>query len=195
MRPSLKFSRARRSPLATVTGNEQSAVRRLAQARSALQAEQAKLEADERMFQMADGAGNVQVASATSAGPDPSATSLAINGPQGFAVALLQALGDPVTSQNTLAIEAWYQREGGAWNSPARYNPLNTSMRMPGSHAISRCGGDGAGPGGVREHHGIVDDVTRLHGPVVAQIALVHLPRGLRPLLGEQVGGSLDVAR
>jgi len=177
VRPSLKFSRARRSPLATVTANEQSAVRRLAQARSALQAEQAKLEADERMFQMADGAGNVQVASATSAGPDPSATSLAINGPQGFAVALLQALGDPVTSQNTLAIEAWYQREGGAWNSPARYNPLNTSMRMPGSHAIN-----GAG----------VQSYTSWSEGLTATVATLNSPSYRRILAALSAGNSVQ---
>jgi hypothetical protein len=128
--------------LGTVTGNEQDAVHRLDRTRSALQAEQARLEADERFFQAADaGAANLQVASAASATPDPSASSpLDINGPPDFAIALLKTLGDPLTIQNTQAIVTWCQREGGAWNSPAHFNPLNTSMRMPGSHGIN---GDG----------------------------------------------------
>jgi hypothetical protein len=63
-------------------------------------------------------------------------SSLAINGPQDFAVALLKTLGDPVTAPNTQAIVAWCQREGGAWHSPSHFNPLNTSLKMPGSHAI-----------------------------------------------------------
>jgi hypothetical protein len=128
--------------LGTVTGNEQDAVRRLGRSRSDLQAEQARLQADERFFQGADaGAGNVQVASAASATPSASATSpLDINGPPDFAVALLNTLGDPVTNSNTQAIVAWCQREGGAWNSPAHFNPLNTSLKMPGSHGINGAG-------------------------------------------------------
>jgi hypothetical protein len=127
--------------LSTVTSNEQSSLRRLDRARSALRAEQARLENDEQLAAAAEGgAANTQGAIATSANPDPSATSFAINGPQDFAVALLRTLGDPVTSQNTQAIVAWCQREGGGWGNVARFNPLNTSMRMPGSHAIN---GDG----------------------------------------------------
>jgi hypothetical protein len=127
--------------LGSVTRNEQDAVRRLDRTRSALQAEQARLEADEQIFQVAQGGGaNVQAAAA-SAILDPSATSpLAIKGPPDFAVALVKTLGDPLTAQNIQAIVAWCQREGGAWNSPAHFNPLNTSLKMPGSHAIN---GDG----------------------------------------------------
>src|SRR5205814_680714 len=62
------------------------------------------------------------------------------NTPQDFAVALLRTLGDPISLQNTTSIVAWYQREGGAWNSPAKFNPLNTSMQMPGSHRINGAG-------------------------------------------------------
>ena len=90
---------------------------------------------------MADGGANVQVASAASANLDPSAiSSLAISGPPDFAVALLKTLGDPLTPQNIQALVAWCQHEGGAWNSPAHFNPFNTSLKMPGSHAIN---GDG----------------------------------------------------
>src|SRR5205807_1323161 len=84
--------------LASVTQNERDAVHRLEGARSALQAEQAKLEADERIFQLAQGGpGGAQTASAASAILDPSATALAFNGPPDFAVALLKTLGDPLT--------------------------------------------------------------------------------------------------
>jgi hypothetical protein len=63
-----------------------------------------------------------------------------INTPHDFAVALSEMLGDPVTSQNTGAIVSWAQAEGGAWNSPAKYNPLNTTKRMPGSYSINGAG-------------------------------------------------------
>jgi hypothetical protein len=128
--------------LATVTSNEQETARRLDRTRSDLRAEQARLESDKQLAAAAEaGTTNGQGAIATAASPDPSATaSMAINGPGDFAVALLKTLGDPVTPQNIQAIVAWHQREGGAWNSPSHFNPLNTSMKMPGSHAIN---GDG----------------------------------------------------
>ncbi|HEX6476863.1 MAG TPA: hypothetical protein VF005_06280 [Acidimicrobiales bacterium] len=65
---------------------------------------------------------------------------MVINTSHDFAVALLETLGDPVTSQNTGAIVSWAQAEGGAWNSPAKYNPLNTTRRMPGSYSINGAG-------------------------------------------------------
>ena len=40
----------------------------------------------------------------------------------------------------------------------------------------------------VGEHHGVVVDAAQLQGPVVAEVALVHLPRELRALLREPVG-------
>jgi len=129
-----------REYLATVTNNEQDALRRLDQARSALRAEQARLEADEQAGQSLVAQALAPGAIAASAGPDQSTGSLAINGPPDFAVALLKTLGAPVTMQNIAAIVAWCQREGGGWGNVARFNPLNTSMRMPGSHAIN---GDG----------------------------------------------------
>jgi hypothetical protein len=63
-----------------------------------------------------------------------------INTPQDFALALLNALGDPLTGQNTEAIVSWEQKEGGAWNSPAQYNPLNTTRPMAGSYSINGVG-------------------------------------------------------
>jgi hypothetical protein len=65
---------------------------------------------------------------------------MVINTSHDFAVAVLEMLGDQVTSQNTGAIVSWAQAEGGAWNSPAAYNPLNTTKRMPGSHSINGAG-------------------------------------------------------
>jgi hypothetical protein len=65
---------------------------------------------------------------------------MVINTSHDFAVALLETLGDPLTSQNTGAIVSWEKAEGGAWNSPAKYNPLNTTRRMPGSYSINGAG-------------------------------------------------------
>jgi hypothetical protein len=65
---------------------------------------------------------------------------MVINTSHDFAVAVLEMLGDTVTSQNTGAIVSWAQAEGGAWNSPAKYNPLNTTKSMPGSHSINGAG-------------------------------------------------------
>jgi hypothetical protein len=79
--------------------------------------------------------------STTAAAPAPTTTTspaqMVINTSHDFAVALLETLGDPVTPQNTLAIVSWAQAEGGAWNGPAKYNPLNTTRRMPGSYSIN----------------------------------------------------------
>jgi hypothetical protein len=165
--------------LATVTGNERDAVHRLDRARTALQDEQARLEADERVFQLAAGGGtNLQAASAASATLDPSAmSSLAINGPPDFAIALLKTLGDPVTAQNTQAIVAWCQREGGAWNSPAHFNPLNTSLKMPGSHAIN---GDG------------VQSYTSWSEGLTATVATLNSPSYRRILAALSAGNSVQ---
>ncbi len=131
-----------REYLTTVTSNEQETLRRLDRARSALRAEQARLEADEQTAEsLVAQALGPPGAIAASAGPDQSTPSpLAINGPPDFAVALLRTLGAPVTLPNVAAIVAWCQREGGGWGNVAQFNPLNTSMKMPGSHAIN---GDG----------------------------------------------------
>lgn len=56
-----------------------------------------------------------------------------------FAVALLKELGYPETWRNKVALVSWMAAEGGpsvdgSWNPPqARFNPLNTTLRMPGS--------------------------------------------------------------
>jgi hypothetical protein len=82
--------------------------------------------------------------STTTPAPAPTTTTspaqMVINTSHDFAVALLETLGDPVSSQNTGVIVSWVRAEGGAWNSPAKYNPLNTTRRMPGSYSINGAG-------------------------------------------------------
>jgi murein DD-endopeptidase MepM/ murein hydrolase activator NlpD len=57
-----------------------------------------------------------------------------------FAVALLNALGAPVTSQNLLAIMSWEVAEGGGFGGRTAFNPLNTTLPMPGSRPVTRVG-------------------------------------------------------
>jgi hypothetical protein len=129
----------RKEYVATLTGDAQDGVRRLVRARADLKAEQARLQGELQLAQ----ATIAQAVSASGDGAaladqDPSATGpIVVNNPQDFAFALLRTLGDPLTLPNVGAIVAWCHREGGAWNSPAKFNPLNTSMKMPGSHAIN----------------------------------------------------------
>jgi hypothetical protein len=82
--------------------------------------------------------------STTAAAPAPTTTTspaqMVINTSHDFAVALLETLGDPLTAQNTGAIVSWVRAEGGAWNSPAKFNPLNTTRGMPGSYSINGAG-------------------------------------------------------
>ena len=63
-----------------------------------------------------------------------------LNTRQGFAVALLNALGAPVTSQNLLAIESWEVAEGGGFGGRTAFNPLNTTLPMPGSRPVTMVG-------------------------------------------------------
>src|ERR1700722_1972605 len=57
----------------------------------------------------------------------------AINSPTSFAQALLNLLGAPASTANLQALTAWEAAEGGNWNNTAEYNPLNTSLQLPGS--------------------------------------------------------------
>jgi murein DD-endopeptidase MepM/ murein hydrolase activator NlpD len=59
---------------------------------------------------------------------------------QGFAVALLNALGAPVTSQNLLAVESWEVAEGGGFGGLTAFNPINTTLPMPGSRTVTAAG-------------------------------------------------------
>ena len=69
-----------------------------------------------------------------------SRSSGALNTPRDFAVALLNAIGAPVTSQNLEAIVSWETAEGGGFGNRAMFNPLNTTLPMPGSHPINAVG-------------------------------------------------------
>jgi hypothetical protein len=55
-------------------------------------------------------------------------------------VALLNALGAPVTSQNLLAIMSWEVAEGGGFGGRTAFNPLNTTLPMPGSRPVTAVG-------------------------------------------------------
>lgn len=50
-----------------------------------------------------------------------------------FAVDLLNSIGAPTTPANIAFIERWENIEGGHWHNPASYNPLNTTLKEPGS--------------------------------------------------------------
>lgn len=63
-----------------------------------------------------------------------------INSPAGFAGALLSGLGDPQTAANLKSLVAWENMEGGAWHNSAAFNPLNTTLKMPGSHSMNSVG-------------------------------------------------------
>lgn len=57
-----------------------------------------------------------------------------------FAQALLNALGLPVTDNNTQALVAAQAIEGGFMHNAAAFNPLNTTQPMPGSHPVTSIG-------------------------------------------------------
>lgn len=63
--------------------------------------------------------------------------------PEKFARQLLQELGAPVTNANVQSIVNWYGHEGGNWHNTASYNPLNTTLELPGSSVMA--GGSSAG--------------------------------------------------
>jgi hypothetical protein len=82
----------------------------------------------------------VSTPAASSSSLSTSHTSGAINTPHDFAVALLNAIGAPLTSQNLDAIVSWETAEGGGFGNRAQFNPLNTTLPMPGSHPITIVG-------------------------------------------------------
>lgn len=63
--------------------------------------------------------------------------------PQQFAIALLKALGISQQSQAIADLVRWEAQEGGNWANSAKFNPLNTTLLMPGSSVMA--GGSGAG--------------------------------------------------
>ncbi len=58
----------------------------------------------------------------------------------GWARGLLRDLGDPASRSNINSLGAWARLEGGNWHNSARFNPLNTTQRAPGSHSINSVG-------------------------------------------------------
>lgn len=60
--------------------------------------------------------------------------------PKEFAVALLQRLGAPVTTNNVAALVAFAAQEGGHYYNSARFNPLNTTRTMVGSQSKNSAG-------------------------------------------------------
>jgi hypothetical protein len=58
---------------------------------------------------------------------------LTVNTPTDFATALLASLGAPASPANLQAVTSWEAAEGGNWHNTARFNPLNTSLQLPGS--------------------------------------------------------------
>jgi hypothetical protein len=60
--------------------------------------------------------------------------------PADFAQALLQRLGLPTTANNIAALVAFQAHEGGHMNNAAAYNPINTTLKLPGSHPVTKIG-------------------------------------------------------
>lgn len=60
--------------------------------------------------------------------------------PTTWAGDLLAALAAPASSENLRALVAWERAEGGHWSNTARFNPLNTTERAPGSYPINPVG-------------------------------------------------------
>jgi len=57
-----------------------------------------------------------------------------------WADAFLRSAGEPDTACNHAFVVAWEGAEGGNWGNPARYNPLDTTMREPGSWSMNSVG-------------------------------------------------------
>jgi hypothetical protein len=68
--------------------------------------------------------------------------------PQQWAATLLQRLGIPQSPGALQALVGWERAEGGHWNNSARYNPLNTTQRMPGYKTFQSVG-QGSAPIGI----------------------------------------------
>ena len=80
-------------------------------------------------------AGGASGASGTSGSSGPLNSSAAAPSKSGFAEALLQKLGAPVTQENIKFLDAWQRAEGG---SPD--NPFNTTQDAPGARNFNSVG-------------------------------------------------------
>ena len=69
--------------------------------------------------------------------PSGTASAVAIKTPEDFARVFLGAIGAPVTANNLTTVVGWEASEGGHWLNHAWYNPLNTTLVMPGSGPIN----------------------------------------------------------
>ena len=69
--------------------------------------------------------------------PTPSIKKLDLKTPDAFAAALIQKMGGTPTHGLLKGMRAWAYQEGGHWNNKALYNPLNTTLEMPGSKKIN----------------------------------------------------------
>ncbi|MDA8331427.1 MAG: hypothetical protein M0027_09540 [Candidatus Dormibacteraeota bacterium] len=81
---------------------------------------------------MLTGAGQGTIVGGTGGGGSAAATA-ADTTPLLFATALLTAMGWPTTQSNIAAMVSWEQAEGGNWENPDAYNPLDTTMPEPGA--------------------------------------------------------------
>ena len=59
---------------------------------------------------------------------------------QTWAPAFLHAASEPVTVCDVKFVIAWENAEGGNWQNSAAYNPLNSTLREPGSGSINSAG-------------------------------------------------------
>jgi murein DD-endopeptidase MepM/ murein hydrolase activator NlpD len=57
-----------------------------------------------------------------------------------FATSLLTGLGAPLTEGNIKALTTWMNFEGGHWKNSAKFNPLNTTLNVPGASSMNSVG-------------------------------------------------------
>jgi murein DD-endopeptidase MepM/ murein hydrolase activator NlpD len=80
-------------------------------------------------------------ASNTSSMSSGSSANMSGSGSQAeFATSLLTGLGAPLTEGNVKALTTWMRFEGGHWKNSAKYNPLNTTLTVPGATSMNSVG-------------------------------------------------------
>jgi hypothetical protein len=91
-----------------------------------------------------------------------------------FAAKVLQAFQIPLTRTSIGKFVEWEKAEGGHWNNTARYNPLNTTLALPGA-------GNTGTQGNIKVYkswqQGIEATVNTLKAPAYAGI-LANLKSG-----------------
>ena len=106
--------------------------------------------------------------------------------PESWGRALLAQLGDQATPENVRAVVAWERAEGGHWANSARYNPLNTTLPMPGSWAVNAVGVQAYRTWGDGLRATVITLENGLYGAV---LSLLH-GGGCAPCVAEAVGAS-----